>query len=144
MATTSPDPVAPATAPAPREWFLTGAELDATRAKIAGLQRRAARKGFTGRLELHAEPATRSHTPAPGAPPVVTHGYTVTITGEPPAYAGWRFLAAVDTLPTPLNDPAAGNSEGLLPAARARLLVLRYPPGADPLTVERPTTTLNG
>ncbi len=90
-------------------WFLNAEELAATRAKIAKLQQRAARKGFTGRIDLDATPATRSHQ-SPGGLPVTVHGFDVTITGEPPRYAGWRFVAAVDAV------------EGGT--------ILRYPPGA--------------
>lgn len=88
-----------------RDWFLSADELAATRVKIAKLQRRAQAKGFTGTLELVAEPATRSHTPAIGALPIVEHGYQVSITGEPPSYQGWRFLAAVDVIGTPQPAP---------------------------------------
>lgn len=83
----------------PRDWFLSADELAATRTKINKLNRRAISKGFTGSVELAAEPDTRSYTPAPGAPPVTVHGFTVTITGTPPSYAGWRFVAAVDKVP---------------------------------------------
>lgn len=106
--------------PQPRVWFLTGDELAATRAKIAQINTRAIRKGFTGRVELDATPAVRSHTPAPGAPPVTFHGFDVTITGEPPVYSGWRFVAAIDKLPTP--EPGRSG-----PGA----VVIRYAPGAD-------------
>ncbi len=82
----------------PRQWFLSAEELTATRIKIAKLQRRAQAKGFTGTLELVATATTRSHTPALGAMPVVEHGYQVSITGEPPSYDGWRFVAAVDVV----------------------------------------------
>lgn len=97
----------------PRVWFLTSDELAATRARIAKVNARAQRKGLTGRVEVAATPATRSHAPAPGAPQVTVHGFDVTLTGEPPSYAGWRFVAAVDRLP---GDAAP---------------VLRYPPGSD-------------
>ncbi|WP_028707516.1 hypothetical protein [Propionicicella superfundia] len=89
-------------------WFLNSEELAATRAKVAKLQQRAVRKGFTGRIELAAVPASRSHQSAGGLP-VTEHGFDVTITGEPPRYQGWRFVAAVDAVD--------GGT------------VLRYPPG---------------
>ncbi len=78
-------------------WFLNAEELAATRAKIAKLQQRAARKGFTGLVDVTAVPATRSFTSAGGLP-VTVHGFDVTITGDPPRYAGWRFVAAVDAV----------------------------------------------
>lgn len=93
-----------------RGWFLNAAEVAATKAKLAKLQARAARKGFTGQVDLKAVPATRSYQ-SPGGLPVTEHGFDVTITGEPPRYAGWRFVASVDT--------ADGGT------------VLRYPPGAE-------------
>lgn len=94
----------------PRVWFLTAEEVAATRAKLAALLARASRKGFNGRLELDAAPATRSST-SPGGLVVTEHGFDVTITGDPPHYEGWRFVAAVDSV-----DGGA---------------VLRYPPGAQ-------------
>lgn len=93
----------------PPVWFLDAEELAATRVKLATLQARAVSKGFTGRIELDAVPATRTQ-PTPGGLAVTVHGFDVTITGEPPRYQGWRFVAAVDSV------------EGGV--------VLRYPPGA--------------
>ncbi len=90
-------------------WFLNAEELAATRAKVAKLQQRAERKGFTGAIDVAAVPATRSSTSAGGLP-VTVHGFDVTITGEPPRYQGWRFVAAVDAV------------EGGT--------ILRYPPGS--------------
>ena len=95
----------------PWVWFLSADDLAATRQKLARIAARAARKGFAGAIDLHAVPATRTHTPAPGAPPVTIHGFDVTITGEPPRFAGWRLLAAVDKV---------GDS-----------VVLRYLPGVE-------------
>ena len=94
----------------PPVWFLDAEELAATRVKLATLQARAVSKGFTGRIELDAVPATRTQ-PTPGGLAVTVHGFDVTITGEPPRYQGWRFVAAVDSV------------EGGV--------VLRYPPGAE-------------
>jgi len=90
-------------------WFLTSEELAATRAKVAKLQQRAERKGFSGTIDVSAVPATRSSTSAGGLP-VTVHGFDVTITGDPPRYQGWRFVAAVDAV------------EGGT--------ILRYPPGS--------------
>lgn len=97
-------------APVVPVWFLSAEELAATRAKLATITDRARRKGFTGEVLLDAKPATRvQHTP--GGLAVTVHGFNVTITGEPPAYQGWRFVAAVDSV------------EGRT--------VLRLPPGVD-------------
>ena len=120
----------------PREWFLSGEELGATRDKIARLNRRAARRGFTGRIAVHAKPVTRSHVPAPGAPPLVEHGFTVTIGGEPPQYGGWHFVAAADVLrpATPIAPSADGPPTALQTATgEPAHVVLRYAPGADPI-----------
>ena len=95
----------------PWVWFLSADDLAATRQKLATIAARAARKGFAGTIDLHAVPATRTHSPAPGAPPVTIHGFDVTITGEPPRFAGWRLLAAIDKV----GDSA----------------VLRYLPGVE-------------
>ncbi|MCC6497167.1 MAG: hypothetical protein IT193_13020 [Propionibacteriaceae bacterium] len=118
MATTPTEPATHAEPAQPRSWFLTGDELDATRAKIATLNTRARRKGFTGTVELAATAATRSYTPAPGAPAVTVHGFDATVTGQPPCYWGWIFVAAIDLLPAAQPDIPPG-------------VVVRYPPGAD-------------
>jgi hypothetical protein len=88
----------------PTVWFLSADELAATRTKLQALNQRAARKGFTGSIEVSATPATRSHTPGPGAAAVTVHGFDVTITGDPPHYQGWQFIAAVDTLPATAGE----------------------------------------
>lgn len=80
-----------------RTWFLTPEEYAATSAKLAKLQRRAERKGFTGRVTLTGKPATRQYR-TPGGLPITQHGFDVTIRGEPPSYEGWRFVAAVDAV----------------------------------------------
>lgn len=80
----------------PWVWFLSAEELTATRAKLAKITARAVRKGFAGTIDLNAVPATRSYAPAPGALSVTVHGFDVTITGEPPRFADWRLLAAID------------------------------------------------
>lgn len=54
-----------------REWFLSGEELDATRTKIAALNRRAVRRGFTGKpahVPPSQNPPARSATPARSEP----------------------------------------------------------------------------
>jgi len=96
---------------ASRVWFLTGEEVAATRTKLVTLQHRAAAKGFTGRIDLTVVPAVR-HYHSAGGLDVTEHGFDVTLTGEPPRYGGWRFVAAVD------------HTDGGT--------ILRYPPGADP------------
>lgn len=73
----------------PWVWFLSAAELTATRIKLAKITARAARKGFAGTIDLQAVPSTRTYAPAPGALSVTVHGFDVTITGEPPKFADW-------------------------------------------------------
>ncbi|MCA0253591.1 MAG: hypothetical protein LCH76_15145 [Actinobacteria bacterium] len=125
LAPTPPEQADPDhSSPVPRAWFLTADELAATRAKVAKLNARAVRKGFTGRVELTATPAIRNHTPAPGAPPVTLHGFEVTLDGQPPSYAGWQFVAAIDKLSEPTPSPT--NHAGTPPP-----VAIRYPPGAD-------------
>lgn len=96
--------------PNPPVWFLSAEELAATRAKLATIIGRAARKGFTGSIDLVAVAATRTQ-PVSGGFPVTVHGFAVTISGEAPRYAGWRFVASVDAVD--------GGT------------ILRYPPGRD-------------
>jgi hypothetical protein len=91
-------------------WFLSAEELVATRAKLTTITGRAARKGFTGSIDLVAAPATCTQ-PVPGGFPVTVHGFDVTISGEAPRYAGWRFVASVDAVD--------GGT------------ILRYPPGRE-------------
>ena len=45
-------------------WFLSADELAATRTKMTALNQRAARKGFTGNIEVHA--AAGDPQPHPG------------------------------------------------------------------------------
>lgn len=88
----------PETAP-PFVWFLNVDELAATRAKLDRILTRAQRKGLTGDITLAVHPAARTRPMPPGLPPVIEAGFEVTISGSPPSYAGWVFLAAVDATP---------------------------------------------
>jgi hypothetical protein len=103
----------------PRRWFLSAEELTATKVKLAKINKRAEKRGFTGRVDLTVEcSATRSYSPAEGAPEVTVHGFEVTISGKAPTYDGWRFVAAVDKAGSPDESQPAG-------------VVLRYPPGVE-------------
>jgi hypothetical protein len=97
--------------PNPPVWFLSAEELAATRAKLATITGRAVRKGFTGSIDLVAVPATRTQQ-VPAGFPVTVHGFDVTISGQAPRYAGWRFVASVDAVD-------GGGT------------ILRYPPGRE-------------
>ncbi len=98
--------------PRPFVWFLSAEEFAATQAKLDRILTRAQRKGFSGDVSLDVRPATRTHAMPHGLPPVIEAGFEVSITGSPPRYAGWVFLAAVDAA------PGGG-------------VVVRYPPGAE-------------
>jgi hypothetical protein len=92
-------------------YLLTPAEHAATVEKIAKINERAARKGFTGRIELTAERVERTETNALGLT-VTEILFETTLTGEAPRYGGWAFLAVADW------DPEAG-------------LIVRTSPGVE-------------
>ncbi len=102
-------------------WILTPDQYHATVDKIAAINQRAQRRGFTGRLEVTGVPEVEKvgQYPHPVRERVV---YRTTLTGNPPAYAGWQLLAAIDTLPT-----EAGGHE----------FILRCAPGVDDVDVDR-------
>ena len=74
---------------------LTIAEYKATIDKLAALNRRAAKRGFTGRLDITGEPVTETVTNANGFQ-VTQTWIEAAITGEPPVYQGWEFWAELD------------------------------------------------
>lgn len=78
-------------------WTLSRDEFAATKEKIAKLNARAAKRGFTGGFALIGTPTTWSETDESGWT-VQRSGFAVTLTGTPPCYEGWTFLAAVDTV----------------------------------------------
>ncbi len=102
-------------------WTLTPEQYHATVEKIAAINRRAERRGFTGHLEVTAVRATEQvgRYPDPIRERVI---YRTTLTGTPPAYGGWQLLAAIDTLPT-----LDGGHE----------FILRCAPGVDDSDVDR-------
>lgn len=79
-----------------RTFDLTDEELAATLAKIEKLNKRAATKGWSGRIDLELGERRRESTEGmPGF--TVRYWVTpVTITGTAPKYDGWTFLARVD------------------------------------------------
>lgn len=77
-------------------WLLSSNELELTQHKVAQINARAAKRGFTGELKVVAEPEDFAQTIAGHR--VITHGFRTTITGTAPCYEGWRFLGAVDGL----------------------------------------------
>jgi hypothetical protein len=73
---------------------LTPAEYHATQAKLAKVNERAAKRGFTGRFQLTGERV--EVTTNEFGLPVREIFYDAAITGEAPKYNGWTFLARVD------------------------------------------------
>lgn len=98
-------------------WTLTPAEFTATAARVAKINERAAKKGWTGRLTLEGQQVVREVR----ANGMVQQQVVVeaTLSGEAPSYEGWQFLAAVDTV-----------GEGF---------VLRVAPGVGETGVDRST-----
>lgn len=98
--------------------FISPAEYAATVEKIAKINARAAKRGFTGSLEVVATPTTRERTV--NGFHVVEEGFEFDrIGGTAPSYNGWTLLAVLD------YDQHAG-------------LVTRVVPGAE-TTVNRET-----
>jgi hypothetical protein len=81
-------------------WTLKPEEFAATREKVAKLNARAAKRGFTGRLELVGERTEIKRSTAIGD--VVEIVYRARIDGDAPKYNGWRLLATVDFIDTGL------------------------------------------
>lgn len=76
------------------EWELSPDEFELTRAKVAKVNDRASKKGFTGRLDVIGKRIEKTRDVAGFA--VTEIVYLTTITGEAPCYNGWTFLAALD------------------------------------------------
>ncbi|MEU3452245.1 hypothetical protein ABZ671_01180 [Micromonospora sp. NPDC006766] len=91
--------------------LITYGELVATQDKIAKINARAEKRGFTGRLDVQAEKVTKKKTDALGFE-IEEIWYETTITGDAPSYAGWKFIATLDF------DAEAG-------------LIVRTAPGVD-------------
>src|ERR1035437_5142960 len=78
-----------------RTMELNDTEYAKTIEKIDKLNQRAAKRGWTGRITVTAETVTETKQNAIGL--TVTRTYNdVTISGEPPCYDGWTFLASLD------------------------------------------------
>jgi hypothetical protein len=74
---------------------LSPAELALTREKIAKINARAEKRGFTGRFEITAERFERTTRNELGFD-ITEVLYRAKITGETPKYNDWTFLARVD------------------------------------------------
>ncbi|MGL5827849.1 MAG: hypothetical protein ACRCYU_24045 [Nocardioides sp.] len=103
------------------EWILTPHELAATREKISKLNARAAKRGWTGRVDLVTERRESKREELGIEITEVT--YRVTVGGEAPSYEGWVFLATAEW------DQHAG-------------LIVRTAPGVE--SVDRDALTQNG
>jgi acyl dehydratase len=104
-------------------WTLTPEAFAATEAKLEKINARAHARGFTGRLDLTGTEREITETDTCG----LTRTRIVidtTITGEAPNYGGWRFLAAVDTVPTDTDTTD---------------FVLRAAPGVNTDSIDRDT-----
>jgi hypothetical protein len=89
---------------------ITPAEYEATVVKIAKINARAEKKGFTGRVTVDAEHVQVTHKNQAGIP-VTYEMVDVTIGGEAPAYGGWKFIARLDW------DEEAGLITSMAPGA---------------------------
>jgi hypothetical protein len=89
---------------------LSPAEYSATTAKIAKINERAAKRGFTGRITVTAAKVESTETDTLGFKRT-TVVYDVEIGGEAPSYNGWTFLARIDRLGETFTIAAAPGVE---------------------------------
>jgi hypothetical protein len=92
---------------------INSTELQATRAKLTKINDRAAKRGFTGRLDLTVERVEVTKTDDFGFQRTEIM-FDVALTGEAPKHNGWTFVATLDW------DLYAG-------------LITRTAPGTDPI-----------
>lgn len=92
---------------------ISPADFEATSAKIRKINDRAKKRGFTGSITLTAERVEVASKDDYGFDRVDVW-FDVELTGEPPRYNGWTFVATLDW------DEHAG-------------LIVRTAPGADPI-----------
>jgi hypothetical protein len=74
---------------------LTPAEFTATQDKIAKLNARAVKRGWTGHLEITGENITVTEH-GPSGLPISKVYVDATVTGDAPKYDGWTFLARLE------------------------------------------------
>ncbi len=79
-------------------YLLTAFELELTQEKIDEINRRAARRGLSGKLEVVAEQKMLSKEV--GGITVTEERWETSITGEPPRHNGWVFLASLEWIET--------------------------------------------
>lgn len=75
--------------------LLTPGEYTATIDKIAKINARAAKKGFTGKLDVVGTLTERTSKTNLGLE-ITEVLYDTAITGEPPSWGGWKFLATLE------------------------------------------------
>lgn len=106
-------------------YTLTPAEYERTAERIANINDRAVKRGFTGRVDIAGETVTVQERDRVTGETWDEIYIKTTITGAPPSYGGWTLLAAIDALPISEN-PHDGHT-----------FVLRYAPGVDDSTIDR-------
>jgi hypothetical protein len=79
----------------PHGWRLSATELAATREKVAKLNERFARKGFTGRFDVVATEVSSTHVTETGFE-ITETWFETRIEGDAPSYGGFKFLAKVE------------------------------------------------
>jgi hypothetical protein len=80
----------------PMTWSLTPGEYAATVAKIAKINDRAAKRGFTGRLVVEGQREVKVSADRLTGFEVREVVYNTRVTGEAPSYGGYTFLARID------------------------------------------------
>lgn len=79
-------------------WTLSPSEAAATAERVAKINKRLTKRGYTGLVELTiGEPYTVTETEDSGADVEIVV-VDIALSGRPAQYAGWTFVAAVDTI----------------------------------------------
>lgn len=93
---------------------ITAAELNATRAKIAKINERAVRRGFTGHIDLSVERVEVKDIDEFGFERTMVM-FDVALSGDAPKIEGWTFLATLDW------DEHAGLITRVVPGAQVTI-----------------------
>lgn len=105
-----------------RTWTVTPLEATLTARRVAQINKRLTKRGFTGLVTLTTgEPYTVTDTREDGSDVTVVV-VDITLSGRPAQYEGWTFVAAVDTIERADNVPG---------------FVVRCAPGMDVTADER-------
>lgn len=92
---------------------LTRSELKATEEKIAEINERAQKRGWTGRLEVVVDGELDVFHTYEGGFQGSVHYYDVRILGEAPCYDGWTFLARLEWEESGVVTHTAPGVEGI-------------------------------